>query len=123
MRHYHLSIPARHMQASVTFYKNLGLKQIDENRPDEARFLSPEGEVTLLLERTDAVPEKPNTILFFECDDLDERVAELRTKGLLFESAPEDQPWGWRDAYLKDPKGNSVCLFNSGKERTSPSDG
>ncbi len=120
MRHYHLRLPAHDLPASMTFYRNLGFKQVGESPPGYAKYLSPEGDVTLSLERVETVAELPNTILFVECQDLDMRVSELRTKGLVFESTPDDERWGWREAYLKDPRGNSVCLFNSGRERTTP---
>ncbi len=61
-----------------------------------------------------------NIVLYFECEDLDARVSELKDLGLQFESEPTDQTWLWRESYLKDPNGNRVCLFNAGENRQNP---
>ncbi|HZO78526.1 MAG TPA: hypothetical protein VFB39_10820 [Solirubrobacteraceae bacterium] len=37
---------------------------------------------------------------------------------LEFERRPMDQPWLWREARLRDPDGNWLCLFNAGGEQT-----
>ena len=44
----------------------------------------------------------------------------LTAAGLRFESEPVDQPWLWREAYLRDPAGNRVCLFHAGENRRRP---
>ena len=38
----------------------------------------------------------------------------------MFESEPIDQTWLWREAYLKDPNGNQICLFYAGENRLNP---
>jgi hypothetical protein len=58
--------------------------------------------------------------LYFECEDLDAKVAELKNLGLRFEQEPIDQTWLWREAYLKDPSGNKICLFYAGENRQNP---
>jgi hypothetical protein len=30
------------------------------------------------------------------------------------------QPWLWREAHMRDPDGNSLCLFTAGKNRKYP---
>jgi hypothetical protein len=44
----------------------------------------------------------------------------LKAKGLTFEAEPVDQRWLWREAYLRDPAGNLLCLFNGGQNRRYP---
>jgi hydroxymethylpyrimidine/phosphomethylpyrimidine kinase len=58
--------------------------------------------------------------VYFGCDDLDARVAALKEKGVAFDSGPEDQSWLWREAWLRDPAGNRLCLFFAGENRRFP---
>jgi hypothetical protein len=51
---------------------------------------------------------------------LDEKVADLESKGIAFEQSPLDQPYLWREAILKDPDGNVIFLFNAGENRLNP---
>jgi hydroxymethylpyrimidine/phosphomethylpyrimidine kinase len=59
-------------------------------------------------------------VVYFELDDLDRRVMELQAAGLMFESEPSDQPWLWREAYIRDPAGNLLCLYSAGANRLFP---
>jgi uncharacterized glyoxalase superfamily protein PhnB len=52
--------------------------------------------------------------------NLDAVYEELRAKGILFDEAPADQPWLWREAYLSDPDGNVLCLYYAGSNRRFP---
>jgi predicted enzyme related to lactoylglutathione lyase len=60
-------------------------------------------------------------VVYFECDDLDDRVAALRERGIAFDQLPTDQPWLWREARLRDPSGNVICLYYAGMNRRFPS--
>jgi catechol 2,3-dioxygenase-like lactoylglutathione lyase family enzyme len=58
-----------------------------------------------------APPEHPNRIqLHFEVEDVDAEYERLRGQGLAFEERPEDKPWGWRVASVRDPAGHTVEL-------------
>jgi uncharacterized glyoxalase superfamily protein PhnB len=99
-----------------------------------ARLTFPEGDSTLSLERgAHSPPSPPSTpvddastasavsaVLFFECDDLDARVAALTAAGYRFEGGPETKPWLWREARLRDPDGQTICLFRAGFYRLDP---
>jgi hydroxymethylpyrimidine/phosphomethylpyrimidine kinase len=79
-----------------------------------------EGESTLSLEH---VPERgagPGPIVYFECQRLDETVRRLTAGGIQFDTASTDQPWLWREARLRDPAGNSLCLHSAGPNRRYP---
>jgi len=39
---------------------------------------------------------------------------------VVFDSAPTDQRWLWREARLGDPDGNRLCLYWAGKNRVDP---
>jgi catechol 2,3-dioxygenase-like lactoylglutathione lyase family enzyme len=106
------------LERSVNYYRRLGLRQIVADG-DYARFACPDGESTLSLERTDTVPSSATTV-YFECEDLDATVSRLRESGLRFEHGPIDQLWLWREARLRDPDGNRLCLFHAGTNRLNP---
>lgn len=105
---------------SVEFYKRLGLKLIVDSLPRYARLECPDGEATLSVHAAEDSAAPSNIVLYFECADLDARVAELKAAGLEFEADPQDQTWRWREAYLRDPSGNRVCLFHAGENRKNP---
>ncbi|WP_445384052.1 VOC family protein [Robiginitalea sp. IMCC44478] len=115
-----VTLPCRDVQKSISFYSALGLKLIVRALPDYARFECPEGDATFSLHRVEELAQGEGAMIYFECADLDERVKSLQRKGVLFDSLPEDKPWLWREARLRDPDGNSLVLFYAGKNRKDP---
>lgn len=105
---------------SLEFYKKLGLKIIVDSSPRYVRFECPDGDSTFSLHETDDSSECSNVVLYFECENLDEEFERLKNLGLIFEQEPKNQTWLWREAYLSDPNGNKICLFNAGENRTNP---
>lgn len=105
---------------TVGFYQTLGLKLIVDSRPRYARLLCPDGGTTLSVHIADKEFSPSNIVLYFECEDLDAKVAELKSKGLEFETEPHDQTWLWRESYLLDPNGNKICLYYGGENRKTP---
>ncbi|MEO9601566.1 VOC family protein [Parasphingorhabdus sp.] len=103
---------------SVAFYRQFGLTQIVDSPPHYARFETPTGE-TFSLDLMDKIGTQ-TTMIYFECDDLDATVARLKNEGITFETEPTDQSWGWREARLRDPAGNPLCLFYGGNNRRFP---
>ena len=104
---------------SVEFYRKLGLRLIVDSLPRYARMECPDGDATLSVHETEKAAES-NIVLYFECEDLDEKVEALKKLGLKFEQEPTDQPWLWREAYLRDPSNNRICLFYAGENRKNP---
>jgi uncharacterized glyoxalase superfamily protein PhnB len=96
------------------------MRLIVDSLPRYARLECPDGQSTLSVHTTENSEPNNSVVLYFECDDLDQRVAELRAAGLTFDEKPTDRDWLWREAYLKDPNGNKVCLFYAGKNRKNP---
>lgn len=115
-----VTLPCRDVQNSISFYSALGLNLIVRALPDYARFECPEGDATFSLHRVEELAEGEGAMIYFECADLDERVEALQREGVLFDSLPEDKPWLWREARLRDPDGNSLVLFYAGKNRKDP---
>jgi len=99
------------------FYQGLGLGLIVSS-DHYARFLCPGG-ATFSIHRAEAASPGGTTV-YFECGDLDARVVALKAAGVSFDSDPEDQSWLWREARLRDPDGNHLCLYIAGANRVDP---
>jgi catechol 2,3-dioxygenase-like lactoylglutathione lyase family enzyme len=115
-----ITVPAVDVAASVAFYKLLGLRLIVDSVPRYARFECPDGNSTFSVEHTTETLMGAGIAVYFECEKLDETVALMKQKGLHFESDPADQSWLWREARLRDPSGNQICLFKAGVNRKNP---
>ncbi len=111
-----VTVPATDLAASEKFYRLLGLRQVVRASPRYARFET-EGGATFSI-ATD--PGYTAPVVYLECGDLDVTVAYLQQQGIAFEQEPKDEPWGWREARLRDPAGNAVRLYQAGEMRRFP---
>ncbi len=111
-----VTVPAQDLAASERFYRLLGLKQVVRASPRYARFES-EGGATFSIATSEGYT---GPVVYFECGDLDVTVAYLQQQGLRFEQEPRDESWGWREARLRDPAGNAICLYQAGEMRRYP---
>jgi catechol 2,3-dioxygenase-like lactoylglutathione lyase family enzyme len=112
MRFNHVTLIVRELERSKGFYTALGLTQLVDAPPRYARFTFPEGDETLSIEVDAAAAGAPGAAqLFFECETLDETVAALEAKGLVFYQGPTDMFYGWREARLRDPDGHDLRLY------------
>jgi catechol 2,3-dioxygenase-like lactoylglutathione lyase family enzyme len=119
MRLNQVMVGARDLPASIAFYQALGLKLIVRSE-DYARFVCPDGGSTFSLHLEPQAKGVSQTVVYFEDEALDATVAKLKGKGLTIEAEPADQRWLWREAYLRDPTGNLVCLYLAGENRLNP---
>ena len=115
-----VTLPAREVAPTVPFYERLGLRLIVDALPRYVRFECPEGESTLSVEQVTGESSGPAPVVYFECEDLDGVAERLLAAGVRFDSLPADQPWLWREARLRDPAGNALCLFRAGRNRRDP---
>ena len=115
-----VTVPSSDVARSIDFYRRLGLILIVEDLPHYARFECPNGDATFSVERKNRHSAETGIVVYFECEDVDSTVATLKERNLKIDSGPEDQPWLWREAYLKDPDGNTLCLFTAGNNRKCP---
>jgi hydroxymethylpyrimidine/phosphomethylpyrimidine kinase len=103
----------------VDFYRRLGLKQIvDSPENHYARFEA--GAATFSVQCDPEAEIGETVAVYFECDDLDERVERLARSGIPFEHGPRNQPWDWRESRLRDPSGNTIFLYRAGEARRFP---
>ncbi len=114
-----LTLPAGDYGASIEFYRTLGFNQIVASPPRYARFEAAGG-MTLSIEVKDPPEASSTSEYFLQCDDVDERVARLAAAGIELVVMPEDRPYGWRVAELRDPHGNRICLYDPGEARRYP---
>ena len=115
-----VTVPSLDLNKSIPFYQQLGLRLIVKALPHYARFECPEGESTFSIHLVERLPQGEGIYVYFECEDLDEKVAQLKTSGIQFDQEPADQRWLWREARLKDVDGNQLVLFYGGENRKYP---
>lgn len=115
-----VTVPSLKLNVSIPFYEALGLKLIVHTHDDYARFECPDGGSTFSLHRVEAMPSGDGIWVYFECEELDEKVVKLLAQGVEFELPPTDQPWKWREAHLRDPDGNKIILYFAGENRRFP---
>ncbi len=115
-----ITIPSLDVEKATKFYKTLGLHLIVDALPNYARFECPDGNSTFSIHKVEALPKGNGISIYFEESNLDEVVKQLQSKGVDFDSLPEDQPWLWREARLHDLDGNHIILFKAGTNRKNP---
>lgn len=114
-----VTLPVRDLQRSVDFYRRMGFRQIVA-APDYARFECPAGDATFSLHRVDDQAPDTQVVVYFETEELDALVQRLQAEGFEFTQPPRDERWLWREARLKDPAGNELCLYRAGPNRRHP---
>lgn len=112
-----VTLPVTQMSDAVRFYQTLGFELIVDT-PHYARFSCPEGDSTLSLSLEENAVN--GSTIYFEHAQLDNWVAELQEKGVIFSQLPTDQRYLWREAVLFDPSGNKIKLYWAGENRLNP---
>jgi len=115
-----ITIPSLDVEKATQFYKTLGLHLIVEALPKYVRFECPDGNSTFSIHKVDELPKGDGITIYFEDDNLDVLVTNLKEKGITFTSKPEDKSWLWREAHLQDLDGNHIILFKAGTNRKNP---
>lgn len=116
MRIHQVAMAATDLDAIEDFYRDvLGARFIKRYDPPGITFFDFEG-VRIMFEAGSS-----SSVVYFWVDDIDARVAELESKGVVFESPPhvifqDDEglfgPAGEAEtmAFFKDPAGNLIAL-------------
>jgi catechol 2,3-dioxygenase-like lactoylglutathione lyase family enzyme len=115
-----ITIPSLDLNKSIPFYEKLGLRLIVKSLPHYARFECPDGNATFSIHKTEDLPKGHGITIYFECENLDTYVSQLKQRGIIFNEEPEDKEWLWREAKLKDLDGNQLILFYAGENRLNP---
>jgi catechol 2,3-dioxygenase-like lactoylglutathione lyase family enzyme len=114
-----VTLPCTDYECTVKFYSQMGFRLIVDSPPGYARFETMKG-TTFSVHLSQSQDANADFVVYFEVDDVDVVVAQLKEKGLEFEVEPVDQEWLWREAYLRDPYGNRLCIYHAGKNRQFP---
>lgn len=114
-----ITLPCKDYDATVDFYKQLGMTLIVDSPPRYARFETERG-TTFSIHAENTTSDLTGVVVYFEVDDVDEVVGDLKSKGLNFAADPIDQDWLWREAYIFDPSGNRICIYHAGTNRRNP---
>ena len=117
-----ITLPALDVETARDFYIKLGFTLIVDG-DQYARLQAPKGGTTLSVQKVECLPQGPCPKIYLECQSaaaLDQRVKAFAAKGIKFDTLPTDQRWLWREAWLRDPAGNKVCLYYAGENRLNP---
>ncbi|MBK8365488.1 MAG: VOC family protein [Bacteroidetes bacterium] len=115
-----ITIPSLNLINAIAFYQKLGMKLIVNSLPRYARFQCPDGNATFSIHEVDVLPVGEGIWIYFECENLDEFVNKLIVKGISIDELPNDKPWLWREARIKDPDQNTLILYFAGENRLNP---
>lgn len=120
MRLNQVTAPAHDLARSIAFYEILGLKLIV--RSDHyARFELPRGEATFSLHVVEGdIPRKNAPQIYFEVHDVEIKMRALKLAGVEIDQDTKHQSWLWTEAWIRDPAGNALCIFNAGDNRRYP---
>jgi len=112
-----VTVSVSDVERSISFYEQLGLKLIVKSLPHYARFECPQGDATFSLHHCDEAQKENAVWIYFEVEDIDRHVQQLIDKGIIFETLPEDKPWLWREARLKDPDYHLLIIYHAGEKK------
>ncbi len=115
-----VTLPCNDYVRTVKFYQQLGFRLIVDSPPGYARFETERG-TTFSIHASESQSVNSEFVVYFEVDDVDTVVDHLTGNCLKFESEPIDQEWLWREAYIRDPYGNMLCIYHAGRNRRYPS--
>ena len=114
-----ITLPATDIKESAAFFSKMGFNQIVESE-HYARFECPQGEATFSIHKASHAQNSNGAVIYFETENLDAKVTQLKELGFSFTQEPQDEPWLWREARLNDPSGNIICLYWAGQNRRNP---
>ena len=115
-----ITIPSLDVAKATEFYKKLGLLLIVDALPRYVRFELPKGDSTFSIHKVEELSTGEGITIYFQNEDLDQVVKNLKQKGIKFSSDPEDKPWLWREAHLNDLDGNHIIIYSAGENRKNP---
>jgi len=119
MRLNQITLPSRDIARARDFYLQLGFELIVDSA-HYVRLAAPDGRATLSLHVVEELPKGEGASVYLECADVDGVYRRLAAAGIAFDHPPKDQTWLWREARLRDPDGNRLCLYHAGKNRLAP---
>ena len=80
-----ITVPSLDVEMAIIFYKKLGLELIVKALPHYARFVCPDGDATFSIHQVEELPKGDGIYVYFECEDLDNKVDKLLGLGINFD--------------------------------------
>ena len=114
-----LTIPVSNIEQSIEFYEKLGLKLIVKD-VHYARFECINGESTFSIHHAENMPADTGIWIYFEVENVDDKISELLRRGFVIEELPADKPWLWREARIKDLDNHLLIIYHAGDNRKNP---
>lgn len=114
-----ITVGVTDVDAAILFYQKLGLRLIVHTHDAYARFECPDGEATFSVHEVDKVVPG-TTLIYFEVEYVDAVVTGLKDTDAQIDLMPTDQRWLWREARIRDPFGNPICIYQAGENRRFP---
>ncbi|HRI43923.1 MAG TPA: VOC family protein [Fimbriimonadaceae bacterium] len=112
------AIPVLHMskaaQAEEFYCRGLGFELVFAQRTpetDDPAYLEVRRGDCVLHLSSHAGDGAVRAAVLIRIDDVDALFRECSARGVRFDPEPVDQTWGQREAYAKDPDGNSIRFF------------
>lgn len=115
-----VTIPSLDVEKATEFYKTLGLNLIVDALPRYVRFECPDGEATFSIHKVEKLPQIEGITIYFEVENIEETVKDLKQKGITFTTEVLEQKWLWNEAHLYDLDNNKVIIFQAGENRKNP---
>jgi catechol 2,3-dioxygenase-like lactoylglutathione lyase family enzyme len=116
-----IGICAKDLKRAISFYEKLGFTKAYENDRGVTMVAGTAKLFVFQSRQPNPAPANRQFTLFdnppgidhisFAVEDVDRIYADARSKGVVFQSEPQDQDWGARVACLRDPDGNNLFLL------------
>lgn len=115
-----ITIPSLNVEKATQFYKTLGLNLIVDALPRYVRFECPDGDTTFSIHKVEKLPQGEGITLYFEVENIEETIKDLKQKGITFTTEIKKQSWLWTEAELYDLDNNKIIIFHAGDNRKNP---
>ena len=79
-----------------------------------------QGESTFSIHQSEKPVQDSGVWIYFEVDNVDEKISELIRKGVVIEELPDDKTWLWREARIRDLDNHLLIIYHAGVNRKSP---
>ena len=109
-----ITIPSLDVVKATAFSIKLGVLLIVDALPRYVRFECPDGDSTFSIHKVEELPSGEGITIYFQNENLDTIVQNLKQKGIIFSSDPDDKPWLWREAHLNELDGNHIIIYSAG---------
>lgn len=121
----HITAPSKNLEASIVFYKKIGMTLIEVEPKHHAHFENKEHH-TIFTVYYNTKPQQNDVIIYFEVTNIE--LLEVRFRET---ASPIDRNknfiktnyatlWGGHELHLKDPDGNYVILYQKNQPGNIP---